>query len=158
VNRDGRPPQQPASWESSWHRRNPSCDAAWFGHRSRTLFRAFLELQHGAVPVAGRALLRSMVEINVLVRFLGKNPTVHAELWHAEGDRGTLTIVEEHNRSVVLSKRWVEVPIGTSSRSRQCAMAWMSLTGGPLQLLDIGRISVRCSENETMQPGGNASH
>lgn len=65
------------------------------GHRSRTLYQAFLELHAGAVPVAGRALLRPMLEINTLVRFLRKDPELHTELWQAEGDRNTVTMVEE---------------------------------------------------------------
>lgn len=44
------------------------------GQRGRTLFRGFIELQGSAVPSAARALLRPMVEINILIRFLATNP------------------------------------------------------------------------------------
>jgi hypothetical protein len=65
------------------------------GHRTRTLFRAFLELRASAVPVAARTLIRPMLEINALVRFLRKNPALHVELWQAEGDRNTVTMNDE---------------------------------------------------------------
>jgi hypothetical protein len=43
------------------------------GQRARTLFRGFIGLQDTAAPAAGRALLRPMIEINTLIRFLHKN-------------------------------------------------------------------------------------
>ncbi len=67
------------------------------GQRARTLFRGFIALQDGAAPAAGRALLRPMIEINILIRFLNKNPGLHLELWEAEGDRNAASIIEEHN-------------------------------------------------------------
>jgi Family of unknown function (DUF5677) len=79
------------------------------GQRGRTLFRGFIELQDSAVPLAARALLRPMVEINILIRFLAKNPKLHTELWQAEGERNALAMIEEHNR--LHSERWGNVPI-----------------------------------------------
>jgi len=75
------------------------------GHRSRTLFKAFVELQRGSVPVAARTLLRPMVELNILVRFLRKDPDLHLELWQAEGERNTVTMAEEVLGSAHLSSR-----------------------------------------------------
>lgn len=81
------------------------------GQRSRTLFRAFLELQEGEVPLAGRALIRPMVEINLLVRFLSKNPQLHTELWLAEYERFTLTFADDYNRRTIMTERWGELPV-----------------------------------------------
>ncbi len=92
------------------------------GHRSRTLFQAFLELQAGVVPVAARALLRPMVEINILVRFLRKDPDLHTELWQAEGERNTLTMAEEILGSPHLSSQVPEDPLADAeieSRKRR---------------------------------------
>jgi hypothetical protein len=88
------------------------------GHRSRTLYQAFLELHAGAVPVAGRALLRPMLEINTLVRFLRKDPELHTELWQAEGDRNTVTMVEEIRSSPHLRATWARNP-STAPSSRR---------------------------------------
>lgn len=79
------------------------------GQRGRTLFHGFIELQGSAVPSAARALLRPMVEINILIRFLATNPKLHTELWQAEGERNALAMIEEHNR--LHSGRWGGVPI-----------------------------------------------
>jgi hypothetical protein len=75
------------------------------GHRARTLFQAFRELQAGSVPVAARALLRPMAEINMLVRFLRKEPDLHTELWQAEGERNSITIADEIRSSEILQAR-----------------------------------------------------
>jgi hypothetical protein len=75
------------------------------GHRSRTLYQAFLELLAGAVPIAARALVRPMLEINILVRFLRKDPDLHTELWQAEADRNTVTMAEEVRSSPHLRDR-----------------------------------------------------
>lgn len=82
------------------------------GHRSRTLFRAFLHLQAGPVPVATRSLIRPMVEINILIRFLRKNPDLHTELWQAEGDRNSVTMSEEVRVSPYLLEHLGEIPLG----------------------------------------------
>jgi hypothetical protein len=81
------------------------------GHRSRTLFRAFLHLQTGSVPVAARALIRPMVEINILIRFLRQDPDLHTELWQAEGDRSSVTMSEDVRLSSHLLARLGEVPL-----------------------------------------------
>ena len=84
------------------------------GHRSRTLFTAFAELQRGSVPIAARTLLRPMVELNILVRFLRKNPHLHIELWQAEGERNTITMAEEVLGSALLSGRLGEDLLDTA--------------------------------------------
>jgi hypothetical protein len=82
------------------------------GQRGRTLFHGFIELQDSAVPSAARALLRPMVEINILIRFLAKDRKLHTELWQAEGERNALAMIEEHNR--LHSERWGNVPISSN--------------------------------------------
>jgi hypothetical protein len=84
------------------------------GQRTRTLFLGSRELHSGEVPTAARVLLRPMVEINLLVRFLRKNPELHTELWHAEGARNAATIVTEHRASATLTARWGQAPIDES--------------------------------------------
>jgi hypothetical protein len=79
------------------------------GQRARTLFRGFIALQDSATPTAGRALLRPMIEINMLIRFLNKDPDLHLELWEAEGDRNAASIIEEHNK--LHTDRWGPMPI-----------------------------------------------
>jgi hypothetical protein len=78
------------------------------GQRARTLFRGFIGLQDTAAPAAGRALLRPMIEINTLIRFLHKNPELHLELWEAEGDRNVVSIIEEHKAKH--AERWGLAP------------------------------------------------
>jgi hypothetical protein len=65
------------------------------GQRTRTLFLGFIALNASTSPVAARALLRPMLEINILIRFLRKDPDLHTELWQAEGYRNTITIADE---------------------------------------------------------------
>jgi hypothetical protein len=89
------------------------------GHRSRTLFRAFMDLQTGPVPVAARALIRPMVEINILIRFLRKNPNLHTELWQAEGDRNSVTMSEDVRLSPDLLARLGEVPLDETEVQRR---------------------------------------
>lgn len=79
------------------------------GQRARTLFRGFIALQDSAAPAAGRALLRPMIEINILIRFLNKSPELHFELWEAEGDRNAASIIEEHNAQH--TERWGSMPV-----------------------------------------------
>jgi hypothetical protein len=78
------------------------------GQRARTLFRGFIALQDSAAPAAGRALLRPLIEINTLIRFLHKDPALHLELWEAEGDRTVVSIVEEHRAKH--TERWGLMP------------------------------------------------
>jgi Family of unknown function (DUF5677) len=76
------------------------------GQRSRTLFRAFRQVQRGRAAAAAPALLRPMVEINVLIRFLTKSPELHTELWEMEGERNAITIAHEFTSSPAMSERW----------------------------------------------------
>jgi hypothetical protein len=91
------------------------------GHRSRTLFRAFLELHAGDAATASRTLLRPLVEINLLVRFLRKDPSLHTELWQAEGDRNSVVMAEEVRRSPQLRERLGEDPLSDEELDRRRA-------------------------------------
>jgi hypothetical protein len=94
------------------------------GHRSRTLFQAFLELQAGAVPIAARTLVRPMVELNILVRFLRKDPDLHTELWQAESERDTITMLNEIEGSTHLSSQLPEGLLdGTELEARKCRVS-----------------------------------
>jgi hypothetical protein len=81
------------------------------GQRSRTLFRAFRQVQRGRAAAAAPALLRPMVEINILVRFLTKSPELHTELWETEGERNAITIAHEITSSPAMSERWKAYPL-----------------------------------------------
>jgi uncharacterized protein DUF5677 len=85
--------------------------------RSRSLLAGFIALADGAEPIAAFALLRPMVEINILMRFLTKNPELHLELWHAEGERNVLAMVDEHDANEALRDRWGQSPLTTVERA-----------------------------------------
>ena len=76
------------------------------GHRARSLFLGFRHLLSGPAPVAAMSLLRPMVEINLLLRFLGRDPDLHVELWMAEGQRQIVAILDEYENDVHLLGRW----------------------------------------------------
>jgi hypothetical protein len=54
-----------------------------------------------------------MIEINILIRFLAKDPDLHVDLWQAEGERTALAMAEEHNR--LHSGRWGKLEIDEST-------------------------------------------
>jgi hypothetical protein len=81
------------------------------GQRTRTLFRGFLELQGGSARVASRLLLRPIVEINILLRFLARDPDLHTELWQAEAERNTITTIQELHADEHLAERWSLAPL-----------------------------------------------
>ncbi len=73
----------------------------------------------GTDPIAAYTLLRPMVEINVLMRFLTKNPELHVELWNAEGERNVLAMVEEHDANEALRARWGQSPLTAEERAER---------------------------------------
>jgi hypothetical protein len=89
--------------------------------RSRSLLRGFIELAEGPAAIAAFALLRPMVEINILMRFLSKSPDLHLELWHAEGDRGVLAMVNEYSGRDFLRERWGDAPLRPEERATLAA-------------------------------------
>jgi len=62
--------------------------------RARSLFRGFVHSFEGPAPIAALVLLRPLVEINILLRFLGQLPEVRAHSWIAERFRWSLAFVE----------------------------------------------------------------
>ncbi len=76
--------------------------------RTRTLERALRQVAYGRNAAVAGALLRPMVEINLLIRFLERDPELHTELWQAEGERNVLTITEEITQSPHMRERWAE--------------------------------------------------
>lgn len=77
-------------------------------HRSRSYYKGFHHALDGPEPISAMPLLRPMVEMNILLRFLARNPVLHVELWHAESDRTVLTIHDEYERDVDMRRRWGE--------------------------------------------------
>jgi hypothetical protein len=78
------------------------------GQRTRTLFRAHRQVARGGAADAAPALLRPMLEINIVIRFLIKDPDLHTRLWLAEADRGAMAIGREVTESKEMSERWEE--------------------------------------------------
>jgi hypothetical protein len=66
------------------------------GHRARSLFLGFRQLIAGPTPIAAMSLMRPMVEINFLLRFLGQKPELHFELYVAEGQRQLVAFLDEY--------------------------------------------------------------
>lgn len=83
--------------------------ALTMAHRARSLFLAFGQLMDSPVPVAAMTLVRPMVEINLLLRFLGKE-RLHVELWQAEGDRQRLALLDEYANDPAMRQRHSPVP------------------------------------------------
>jgi len=80
------------------------------GQRSRTLFRAIGHLvDRRDAEIAVPTLLRPLVEMNVLLRFLAVDPELHTELWYAEGERNVVTLVDEFSSSRGLAGRWARL-------------------------------------------------
>jgi hypothetical protein len=65
------------------------------GTQATSLFRGFMALARSDTPVAALALLRPMVEINLLVRFIVAGQKLHAEIWIAEGELQSLKPLRE---------------------------------------------------------------
>jgi hypothetical protein len=79
-------------------------------HRARTLFLGFRHLADGPTPAAGMSLVRPMVEINLLLRFLGRDPELHVELWYAEGERQRVALLDEYAKDEALHHRHRPLP------------------------------------------------
>lgn len=75
-------------------------------HRSRSLFQGFVQCAEGPAPVAGLALLRPLVEINILLRYLGQMPDVRPRLWIAERSRWSLAFVNDIKANKALRERF----------------------------------------------------
>ena len=76
------------------------------GQRSRSLYMAFVHCMEGPAPVASMAILRPLVEINILVRFLGQAPDIRSWLWMAERSRWSLAFVGDVAADPALSARF----------------------------------------------------
>jgi hypothetical protein len=67
-----------------------------FGHRSRDLFIGIDDCYRGAAPIVASTLLRSMVEVNICLRFiLQRDSKLRLELWQAEDARIRLAMISE---------------------------------------------------------------
>jgi hypothetical protein len=89
------------------------------GHRARSLFLGFRQLVEGPSPVAAMSLVRPMVEINLLLRFLGQDPELHTELWIAEGQRQIAAFLDDYARDAFLQKRWGPAPMENEALKEQ---------------------------------------
>lgn len=108
--------------------------------RSRSLLRGFVALGDGVAPIAAFAVLRPMVEINILMRFLSKNPELHLELWNAEGQRNVLAMVEEHDANESLRERWGESPLTAAERAaRRESVAKARLRAHAAGVVGVGK-------------------
>jgi hypothetical protein len=84
-------------------------------HRARSLFIGFRHALKSPAPVAGMSLVRPMVEINILLRFLDRNPDLHTELWIAEGVRQIGVFADEYEKDPFLIERWGPPPADTTA-------------------------------------------
>lgn len=75
------------------------------GKRSRSLFRGFVQLYPTDATVAGFVLLRPAAEINLMLRFLVREPELHTTLWEAEGELETLKLVNELEQNTELATK-----------------------------------------------------
>lgn len=75
------------------------------GHRARSHFFAFIHAIEGPAPAAAMSILRPGVEINFLLRFFGRDPSLHVRLWIAEGHRQRLTLMNEVEGDSLLQER-----------------------------------------------------
>jgi integrase len=93
-------------------RGDPDSVAMAIGHRVRTLYRCFLTCTAaGLPPAAGRALLRPMVEANILLRFIREEPEWRSRLWQAESTRMWLGLAQQiHERPLPPEQRLGHVP------------------------------------------------
>ena len=80
------------------------------GHRARSIFWCLIVALEGPTPAAAMSLLRPRVEINLLLRFLGRDPDLHVALWIAEGQRQILAFMNEFESDAYLQERWRAEP------------------------------------------------
>jgi hypothetical protein len=92
-------------------RGDPDDVAMAMGHRARALYRGYLLCAGNDMHNAGRALLRPMVEMNILLRFIREDPEWRAQLWQAETRRVYLGIAEEiHHRPLPAEQKLENLP------------------------------------------------
>jgi hypothetical protein len=91
------------------------------GQRSRTLFAGIRKLHASRTPLAARMLLRPMIDINILVRFLRRDPFLHTALWTVEAERSTVTMHEEVMGSPELRERLGEDPLPAEEAEARAA-------------------------------------
>jgi Family of unknown function (DUF5677) len=84
------------------------------GHRARSIFFAFIHAMESPTPAAAMSLLRPGVEINLLIRFLARDPLLHVELWEAEGMRQRLALINEYEQDPVMLERRGPSPFDSS--------------------------------------------
>jgi Family of unknown function (DUF5677) len=75
------------------------------GTRSRRLFLGFRHAVAGPEPIAALALVRPLVEINLLLRFFLVNQELHPRLWIAESERLSLALVNEFESDPAMLER-----------------------------------------------------
>jgi hypothetical protein len=66
-----------------------------FGHRGRSLWRGIRHATEGPSAAAAHALVRSLFEAWVLLRWLELNPDMHVPLWQADHERHALELLRE---------------------------------------------------------------
>lgn len=76
------------------------------GLRSRSIYGGFIELITGQWPISSFALLRQLVEVNILLRFLRESPELRSQLWVAEQFRHTRAFISDIARDPRLRSQW----------------------------------------------------
>lgn len=68
------------------------------GLRGNALYRGLLHACSGPTPtVAADAVLRALVDLMILLRWIEAAPELHIDMWLAEDDRGRLTLADRWN-------------------------------------------------------------
>jgi hypothetical protein len=78
------------------------------GHRARALYRGYLTCTESGVHKAASALLRPMIETNILLRFIRERPELRAQLWQAESVRLWIELFDETRRRPLPAEQKLE--------------------------------------------------
>jgi hypothetical protein len=92
-------------------RGDPDAVAMALGHRARSLYRGYLLSSDAEIFTAARALLRPMVEANILLRFIREEPNWRSRLWQAESIRVWMGLADQlRNRPLPAEQKVAYLP------------------------------------------------
>jgi hypothetical protein len=64
------------------------------GYRGRHLYRAFRTLIDRSMLVAAGALLRTVLDVAIIIRWIEANPDLHVKMWFGEDARQSRLLME----------------------------------------------------------------
>jgi hypothetical protein len=89
------------------------------GRRSRSLFGGFVEAARGSTHAVSFYLLRPLVEMNIVLRFLRKDSELHTQMWLAEGDRQALAFLRDVDEQKLRPPGFEEIPREVAARMKE---------------------------------------